>query len=121
MREAAVLTSAVGLATAGMNHRRQTRSATRELRWQHVKQLRQQRRDPNLTAAVADATSEWREAHNAVFLLAGPMVIELHVMHRRSIDRRWKDVWRGEYVDDPPLHIALTDAMRAEITDPPAS
>ncbi len=159
-----LLTSAVALATAILNHRWQAQSAQQQLRQEHVQQLRQERREtyarygsawnrnnhqiralhdavqklgpspdpatnpkerltkeaPSLVEQAWIAELEWREAADALFLIAGQRVVEAADVHVKLMDQRLDAAWEGQWYRDEGGHAyrGLNDAMREELLRP---
>jgi hypothetical protein len=159
-----LLTSAVALTTAVLNHRWQTQSYQRQLLQEHFERLRQERREtyarywsawnrynhqlralraaaqkpepsadpssdpkdrltqvaPSLVEQAWIAELEWREAADALLLIAGHAVVEAAQVHIETMEHRRNAAWEGAWHHDEGgrAYRGLNDAMRSELLQP---
>lgn len=99
-----LITSAVALVTAILTHRWQARSSEGALRWEHAKQLRQDRLDiyARYFSAWNRLTQQYVEVKNVVMALDSPPSSEADAKAKvpaevaaelRAADVAWRDAW----------------------------
>jgi hypothetical protein len=159
-----LVTSAVALTTAVLNHRWQTHSVQQQLLQEHLERLRQERREtyarywstwnrynhqlralrtaaqklgpsadpstdpkdrltqeaPSLVEQAWTAELEWREAADALLLIAGQAVVEAAQVHIETMEHRRNAAWEGAWYHDEGgrAYRGLNDAMRTELLQP---
>jgi hypothetical protein len=99
-----LVTSAIALLTAILNQRWQARSSEGALRWEHTKQLRQDRLETyaRYLSAWNRLTQQYLEVKNAVMALDSPPATEADAKalipidvsaELRAADIAWRDAW----------------------------
>jgi hypothetical protein len=150
-----LLTSVVALVTAFLNHRWQSQTTGQQRLEEHIKQLRQERREayahywstwnrfnhelralrdevqkfrelldpraqlaekaPEVVERAWTAEVEWREAADALLLIAGHGVVQEALVHIDVTQERLDAAWRGEWNPGGDAYRGLNQAMRREL------
>ncbi|WP_144070104.1 hypothetical protein [Nonomuraea indica] len=130
-----LISGAIALITAVLNHRWQSEAAQRNFDWEHSRQIRQERRETyaqywtawnalmrilergrdNIESAdLAAAEALWREALDAMFLICGSKVLEAGIEHIHLTEARIA-ARSTRAVDGAGKSRALNRAMREDI------